>query len=125
MRVSELLHNAARVGSGKPVVRIPEVPDRMTFVDAGNVDVSFLGHDYYRRQPRCSGTSTGCCTGCRLDRVSACNTTTIRGGSHCEQATDLETTTCWPGSCMQSSANSGMAALGQHCLGYGTYCLER
>jgi len=28
-------------------VRIPEVPDRMTFVDAGNVDVSFLGHVYY------------------------------------------------------------------------------
>ncbi|WP_394525427.1 alpha/beta hydrolase [Paenarthrobacter nicotinovorans] len=47
LRVSELLHNAARVGSGKPVARIPEVPDRMTFVDAGNVDISFLGHGYY------------------------------------------------------------------------------
>jgi esterase/lipase superfamily enzyme len=47
LRVSELLHSAARVGSGKPVVSIPKVPDRMTFVDAAKVDISFLGHGYY------------------------------------------------------------------------------
>ncbi|WP_159701453.1 alpha/beta hydrolase [Arthrobacter sp. 18067] len=47
LRTSEFLHNAARVGNGKPSLFVPEIPAGMTFVDAEKVDVSFIGHGYY------------------------------------------------------------------------------